>query len=286
MITPFAQFRTKEDVSTLLDDDNKLVLPICHNLILLFNKMLDPDKESYFLVEKEDAPILGLFHKQFRYFKYFVDAYESKNVDICVLLTRIIYEAYVKMRYLIDHPNDISEYRALAFKPHVNILNNENLANFPQSSVLKKKFEDAMLAEGFSEDDIISARKYPGGKNFRQMQELYEPGMYNPVYSMTSDSIHSGWNEIRQLYLRYDDTRKQYFVDVDFSQVLHYRQLICMADILIQASLEYFNWIDNKYKGYIPNLTAIIKEHHRVCRLIYEVIMDTYQNNQEEYYYK
>lgn len=143
-----------------------------------------------------------------------------------------------------------------------------------------------MAAEGFSEDDILSARNNPGGKNFKQMQELYEPGLYDPMYAMTSDSIHSGWNEIRQMYLRYDDQQNLYFVDVDYSQILHYRQLICISNILIHASLEYFYWVDNIYKGYVPNFTSLIIEHHRVCLLINEVITDTYNNNPEEYYYK
>lgn len=115
MITPFSKFKSKEDVINLLDDDSKLILPICHNLSLIFKKMLDPQEDSFFLVEPEHAPILGLFHKLYRFFCHYIDAYESKNVDICILLNRIIYEAYVKMRYLIGHPEDIREYRALAF---------------------------------------------------------------------------------------------------------------------------------------------------------------------------
>ena len=286
MITPFSKFQCKEDVISLLDDDTKLVYPICDNLLFFFRKMIDVSDNDFFVVEQSDAPILGLFHKQVRFFGHYLDAYKANNSDICMLLNRVIYEAYIKMRYLIDNPKDIDEYRALAFKPHIDIIHDDKFTNTPNLNVIKTKFTRDIEIENITEEEITKARKNPGGKNFRQMQELYEDGLYAPIYSMTSDCIHSGWNEIRQMYLRCDEENRLYFADIDYTAPLHYRLLLSIASILIHSSYYYFNWVNNKYPGNVPNLTKFIAEHERVCRLINEVILDTYTNKPEEFLYK
>ena len=191
------------------------------------------------------------------------------------------------MLYLINHPQDIKEYRALSYKPHVDILGNSLLANTPNAKVLKRKFEDSIAVEGLTIDEINKARKNPGGKNFRQMQQLYEnDALYFPIYGMTSDSIHSGWNEIRQMYLRCNEDSKLYVADIDFHAVLHYRLLISVADILINYSILYYNWLKNIFSGILPGLDSLLEEFKRVCHLISEVVIDTYCNNPDEYLYK
>lgn len=287
MITPFSRFREKEDIVSLLDDDNKLVIPICQNILFLANKMLDPESDSFLAFNKEQAPIVGLYHKQVRYFKYYVEAYQAGNADLCFLLNRIIYEAYIKMRYLMDYPYDVKEYRALSFKPHINILDNQKLSRTPHTQVLKRKFKSALEMEDLTIDDIKNARRCPGGKNFKQMHELYEnKDLYSPIYSMSSDSIHSGWNEIRQLYLRCDKENKQYVADVDFHAVLHFRVLITVADILIDSSIHYYKWLVVQFPGMLPGILQLWREFKRMCRLISEVVIDTYKNNPDEYLYK
>lgn len=283
MITPFSKFQHKEDVISLLDDDTKLVYPICDNLLFLFRRMIDVRENEFFFVEQSDAPILGLFHKQVRLFGHYIDAYKVNNADICMLLNRVLYEAYIKMRYLIDHPEDIDEYRASAFKPHLNIIHDNKFTNTPNLNVIRAKLEKDIEVENISEEKIEHSRTYPGGKNFRQMQEKYEDGLYAPIYSMTSDCIHSGWNEIRQMYLKCDEENKLYFADIEYSVPLHYRLLLSIANILISSSYSYFNWVNNKYPGYVPDLTNFIAEYERVCGLINEVILDTYENQPDEF---
>lgn len=83
------------------------------------------------------------------------------------------------------------------------------MADTPNAEVLKRKFENSIDVEGITVDEIKQARNNPGGKNFRQMQELYESdALYFPIYGMSSDSIHSSWNEIRQMYLRCNEDTK------------------------------------------------------------------------------
>ncbi len=178
MITPFSRFREKEDIVSLLDDDNKLVIPICQNILFLANKMLDPESDSFLAFNKEQAPIVGLYHKQVRYFKYYVEAYQAGNADLCFLLNRIIYEAYIKMRYLMDYPYDVKEYRALSFKPHINILDNQKLSRTPHTQVLKRKFKSALEMEDLTIDDIKNARRYPGGKTLSKCTNYMKIKIY------------------------------------------------------------------------------------------------------------
>lgn len=287
MITPLSKFQCKEDIVGLLDDDSKLSIPICHNILFLSYKMLDPEEDKYVIFEQNEAPIAGLFHKQVRFFKNYIQSYESNNPDMCYLLNRIIYEAYIKMRYLIDNPQDIKEYRSLSFKTHVEILNDPILSRTPNATVLKSKFEKAIDVEGLSIDDIKRARRHPGGKNFRQMQEIYEhPALYSPIYSATSDAIHSGWNEIRQMYLRCDEENKQYVVDIEYSQVLHFRMLITIAGIMVDSATVYYQWLTDHFPVTMPGLQSMLKELKRICLLIAEIAIDTYKDNPNEYMYK
>lgn len=287
MITPFSIYKTKEDIIDLLDDDNKLVIPICENILFLSNKMLNPDNDNFLAFEQDEAPIAGLYHKQVRLFEQYLKAYQENHPEICFILNRIIYEAYIKMRFLIEHPQDIKEYRVLSYKSHIKILENPILADTPNAEVLKRKFEDSIDVEGITVNEIKQARNNPGGKNFRQMQELYESDtLYFPIYGMTSDSIHSGWNEIRQMYLRCNEDTKQYVVDIDFKAPLHYRLLNTVADIIIDSSRCYYNWLRNIFPGILPGFIPLWEEFHRICLLISEVVIDNYKNNPEEYLYK
>lgn len=161
------------------------------------------------------------------------------------------------------------------------------MSRTPNATVLKRKFEKAIAVEGFSVDDIKRAKKYPGGKNFRHMQELYEyPALYSPIYSATSDAIHSGWNEIRQMYLRCDEDNKKYVVDVEYSQVLHYRMLITIADIMVDSLNAYYQWLSNIFPDIISGLVPTITELKRLCVLIGKAALDTYKDNPDEYMYK
>lgn len=285
-MTPFSKYHTKEDIIGLLNDDKDLVFPICDNLVFIFKKMLDPYDDKFVCCKKEDAPILGLFHKLVRFFSHYIDSYKANNADLCMLLNRIIYEAYIKMRYLIDNPCDLKEYRALAFKPHLKILDDIQLNNTPPTKVFREKFEKAFSIEDLSREDIVNARNNPGGKNFRQMQELYDDGLYVPMYGMLSDPIHSGWNEIRQMYLQYNEEADLFFVDINYTPVLHYRALISIAEILISASRQYYNWISQRYPGHVANFFFVIDDLQRVCDLILGVVLDTYDTNPNEFLYK
>ena len=86
MITPFSVYKTKDDFVGLLHDDNKLFFPICENLLCIFKKILDPFEKEVIMFEQNEAPIVGLFHKQVRYFKHYLDLYKNHNSDICFLL--------------------------------------------------------------------------------------------------------------------------------------------------------------------------------------------------------
>ena len=88
------------------------------------------------------------------------------------------------------------------------------------------------------------------------------------------------------MYLRCDEDNRLYFANIDHSQVLHFRVLLPMAEVLMTSSLYYYNWVSKNYPGVVPNVSRIILEIKRVCKLINDVVNDTYKNNPEEYLYK
>src|SRR5574344_182017 len=85
------------------------------------------------------------------------------------------------------------------------------------------------------------------------------------MYGMASDSIHSDWGEIRQIYLNKTPDKK-YAVMIGDMPSGHYRSLIPVAVMLIDSCKHYVNW----EQGYEPNKVFIplLDELRRVCELI------------------
>ncbi len=101
MFTLFESFVKSSDVAPLLDDNSRLVYPLCDKTLLIISKCVDLDPNNYFVFDNNKATIAGLFIKQVKLFEEFYEAYKSDKLYLCVILQRIIYEAFIKMEYLI-----------------------------------------------------------------------------------------------------------------------------------------------------------------------------------------
>lgn len=271
------------EISSLSDyqksDKESLIDSICEGLSAIAKRVLDIDGEKCFAVPVEYAPIVGLFNKQRILFKHFCDAYNNQDSEICALFNRILFEAYIKMLYLIDHPEESKSYRALSFKSHIRIL--DEIGDNPITNVFKKKFEFALKSNGLTVDEIKSAPKNLGNKSFYELlKEYMSEKAYAPLYSQPSDSLHSGWNDIRQYYMFYDDDSDSFVIDTDYHAPLKLHYLIAVADLFFDGFRDFLVFLKDEI-GFILEDTYvnILAEMRKLLNFGLEDAMITYESN-------
>ena len=63
MLSPFNIFQKPEDVKPYIDDNEKLILPICDNIVFALGKILDPFEDDLAVYDRNQATIIGAFVK-------------------------------------------------------------------------------------------------------------------------------------------------------------------------------------------------------------------------------
>lgn len=285
MLTRFSKYQTLEDILPDLETEDLLVYPICDNIIAIARKCLDPNENNYVAFNQNLATIVGMFHKQVLLFSELFSSYKEGKMHIYMIFQRVIYEAYIKMLYLINHGEEAQkEYRLFSYKARKNFYDEHLKKNNGYLSVRNNKFLYDLADDGFKLDDFTKPYKSFGGKKFNQLMEEFEgKGLYLSLYGIPSDSIHSDWGDIRQLYLK-KTSDKEYVAELDYMPSGHYRCLIPMADLLIDSCKNFINWEQGVEinKVYLP----MLDELKRVCSLIMKSVDNDYQNNPEKFMYE
>ena len=127
-----------------------------------------------------------------------------------------------------------------------------------------------------------------GGKNFRQLVgEFDKEDLYTSLYGIGSDSIHSDWGDIRQIYLR-KTTDKNYVVyQSSDNKDVHFRMLIPLADLLIDSSYKFIDWnkgVDSCL-DILSSYKSILDEIKRICKLIMSIVFYDYQSFPDKFMY-
>lgn len=123
MLTPYTSIKTKQDIIPLLND-NKFVLSLCDNLTFLMRKSISPNDEDYICCHREQAPILGLYVKIYKFWIECVDVYKRGELGVYIVYERILYEAFTKMVYLIVNGKEaLDDFRLTSYKNRINAYN-------------------------------------------------------------------------------------------------------------------------------------------------------------------
>lgn len=272
------------DINSLKDyqtsDKSETIYSACEALNVIAKQVLDGNGMQNFCVPIEDAPIAGLFNKQRLLFSHFFKSYVEGDSEICAIFNRIIYESYIKMLYLIEHPEEVNNYRACAFKTHLRIF--EEIGDNPITYVMKLKFDHALKSNKLTIEDIRNAPKSLGNKSFFDLQkEFISEKSYAPLYAQPSDCLHSGWNDIRQYYLFYDDESENFILDSDYHAPLKLHYLIAMADLFFCGLREFLSFLKGKGLTLVESKLNFLIEIHNILNWGFEDAMSIYENDPE-----
>ena len=269
----------------IIKDKDALIVDICYSLNKFSKKILDgEDGNSCFAIPIDDAPIIGLFNKIRIMFLRSTEAFERKEPDSIVIFQRILYEAIFKMLFLIDNPEQKRVYRAIGFKATLQTLREIGTDN-PITKVLEYKFNRGIKEDGLNIDEIDQAPYKLGGVSIRNLMSRYISNKaYAPLYSMPSDSIHSGWNEIRQFYLFYDEDSNQHVCDSDYSVSIDYRYIAQLAALFYDALTAFLTFIENLGFVLTDTFNIILSDIKRVIDICGDYTIKRYDNNPESCY--
>ena len=290
MNTPFKSLVAISDVEPLLDNNNDLVYPLCDNTLFFISKCINLDPENDVVFDNNQATIAGLFIKQVKLFEEFYDAYKKGKLYLCGILQRIIYEAFIKMEYLIKYGDEAQEtYRKYSYKDRFKFYEEYKTSEKGYFKIRNKKFLDDLEDDGFTIDDIKNLKKSFGGKNFFQLVEEFEDkSLYTSLYGMASDSIHSDWADIRQLYLRKKSEQNSYIIPEDLKMEIHFRYLLAMLDIINNSAIKYIDWFLSLTTNYNQLIVYknMLAEFRRVYTLIMECVFKEYNSDDSKYMYE
>ncbi|MDY4852096.1 MAG: DUF5677 domain-containing protein [Prevotella sp.] len=288
MISPFDNFQKPEDVKPYIDDNEKLILPICDNIVFALGKSLDPLEDNLVSYDRNQATVLGVFVKQYQLFQSFVRASRGCDMAATLIFQRIIYEAYIKMRYLIKHGESAQkEYRLFSYKTRYKFFKTYKEDSNHIARILIEKFKADINNEDFSIEDIAEANANAkkltafGGKPFSQLVEEFDPKeTYTSVYGYLSDAIHTDWGETRQLYLQ--ETEDASFVYNPQKQIkIPARQLAIQAQLMLESSFVFIEWLESIGLKFdiIGIMKSFLKELQRVLSLVMVNIFEDYRTD-------
>ena len=288
MISPFDIFQKPEDVKPYIDDNEKLILPICDNIVFALGKSLDPLEEDFVSYDRNQATVLGIFVKQYQLFQSFVRASRDCDLSATIIFQRIIYEAYIKMQYLIKYGEDAQkEYRLCSYKNRYKFYQSNIEAPNDIARIAIEKFKADINNEEFSIEDIANAKnkKAFGGKsNLKLVEEFDQKETYTPVYGYLSDAIHTDWGETRQLYLQ--ETEDASFVYNPQKQIkIPARLLVIQAQLMLESSFVFIEWLESigiKF-DIIDIIKSFLKEFQRVLSLVVVNIFEDYKTDKYLY---
>lgn len=282
MLTPYTKIKTKQDVIPLLCDNN-FVLSLCENLTFLMRKSISPTEDTYISCPREQAPILGLYVKIYKFWKECLDVYKRGEFGVYIVYERILYEAFTKMTYLIVNGKEArDDFRLTSYKNRINAYNKTERKVDGVNLVRNTKLLDDLKADGFTVDDLKTIHP----KNFKTILDIVNQTytqeekdlIYTLAYGLSSDAIHSDWGELRQIHLS-DIGDDMMIPNIDERVYNHYRVILPTADTISMAIQAFITYINGAKTIAIAGdaLVSMAEEIQRVLRLIFEHVKEEYE---------
>jgi Family of unknown function (DUF5677) len=253
-------------------------------LLIIIKLTIDPSIDNTYVYEVNSATVAGLFTKMYKYYLLLLKAHEDGNYETVALISRPLYEAFVIMKYLIlKGENSQKHYRLISYRRRY-----KQMQEFQKSGgvglVMLEKLRNAMEIDSFQlqdfeeEDKKKSGRKWElDGKNFSEIhKEVEDSRTYAYVYGMISEVVHSGWGDIRQMHLFWNE-KKLAMPKTEFYQNKDFRIVVPISAIMIDATEKFLIWHERESE------MIFINEHKRINNLLTMLILKNYEDNPEKY---
>ena len=288
MLTPYKSIKKKQDIIPLLND-NEFVLSLCDDLTFAMKKSISPDDSYYICCPREQAPILGLYVKIYKFWEECLNVYRRGELGVYIAYQRILYEAFTKMIYLIANGREaLDDFRLASYKNRVKAYNKTEKKVDGVNIVRNAKFLDDLKDDDFTIEDLEKISP----KNFRTILDLVKQTytkeekdlIYTLGYGLSSDAIHSDWGELRQIHLN-DIGDGMMAPNISERVYNHYRVILPIADIISMAIQAFVPYINETRIVVIDgdSLVSVAKDIQRVIRLSFEYIKDEYENTPDAF---
>jgi hypothetical protein len=162
----------------------------------------------------DDAPILGLLTRIWKFFKQTLRFYEENNAEFISVFERPMIEASVIATYLMRTDAEvIHDYRLCSYKDRLRILRDlESGSRFFDTKAgkrllvsVRQKLEQEELGPDSFAAQKLNRWRLQGKSFFDIFAEVISPDLYPCTYGMMSDSIHGSWNESMDFSLQRND---------------------------------------------------------------------------------
>jgi hypothetical protein len=179
--------------------------------------------------DRDHAAIGGNMVRIYKLIHALLDQICQRRGEIVFIVTRLLFEALVNVRYLIQEfsPEIVDSYITYSLK-HERKLRDVINANIEARGGIMLPIEDRMLksinrtasAANLSLDNIDSKRqKNWGGKNaFEETQHVGLEEAYLLAFSSGSNSIHGNWQEIAGHHLEWDERTGRFTPLMDWAR--------------------------------------------------------------------
>lgn len=253
-------------------------------LLMIIKLTIDPSIDNTYVYEVNNATVAGLFTKIYKYYLLLLKAHEDGNYETVALISRPLYEAFVIMKYLIlKGENSQKHYRLISYRRRYQQMQ-ELRRSGGVGQVMLEKLRYAMEIDAFQlqdfeeEDKKKKGRKWElDGKNFSEIhKEVEDSRTYAYVYGMISEVVHSGWGDIRQMHLFWNENNLA-MPKIEFYQNKDFRIVVPISAIMIDAAEKFLIWHERE------NEMIFINEHKRINNLFTMLIFKNYKEDPDKY---
>lgn len=206
----------------------------------------DTGKETGF--EKSKAPIVGFIVRIFKLYDTLSYHVSRNQGDISNIFIRPIWEAYIKMMYLMNNPESTQNFIEGSYKSDKEMyedlkpkLDKEELDD--QGIRILESIERTLKDEELEIEELLLKKSGDwklDGKTFREIAKEIQPdNFYSFIFGNSSSFIHGDWRDLSTYHLL--EEKGKYFPNPEYKDV-DPRYLLPVSVICLHAIYNYSLW--------------------------------------------
>ena len=159
---------------------------------------------------KEQAVVVGLFVRMYKLFDAMCFHVSKSHGEIASIFTRLIFETYVRMTYLITKGRASAQnfifvsYRAAKENLEDLLAKQAQRELIPIEKRILTNVREQMKEDGINEDVLMENRNWAlDGKSFKDLMSVLEmEAWYSYLFGVQSSIVHGDWKDIRAHHIK------------------------------------------------------------------------------------